>query len=183
MQEKPRILFFLITLCIFVTGSKGAIVGFAASVLSFLMLVLFYFAQIGSEKTRRAIRLSAFTTLTVCGLFVGYMSFGRLDSLRFRICTWVSTSSTRLTRRISTNAIRHARASYVEMELHYTASSIVLRVVDDGRGFDLEHPEENLEDHLGLASMQERTHLIGGRFHVATAVGQGTTIEAAAPVE
>ena len=81
-----------------------------------------------------------------------------------------------------TNAVRHARASRVQMELRYDDGSVCLCVVDDGRGFDLEHPEDHLEDHVGLASMQERTCQIGGHFKVLTAAGQGTRIEAIAPL-
>jgi signal transduction histidine kinase/ligand-binding sensor domain-containing protein len=88
----------------------------------------------------------------------------------------------RIAQEAVTNAVRHARASRVQMDLRYDANSVVLRVVDDGRGFDLEHPEERLEDHLGLASMQERTKQMGGHFHVSTAPGQGTAIEAVAPM-
>src|SRR5205085_5762823 len=44
------ILFFLITFCNDATQSKGAWVGYAASFIAFLMLVLFFFSQFRSEE-------------------------------------------------------------------------------------------------------------------------------------
>ncbi len=84
-------LFFLITLGIFFTFSKGAWVGFAGSFISFLLLVLFYFSQFRSDKTRRAILGAVATTLLLVVVAVGYYSKDRPDSIRFRLVTWTST--------------------------------------------------------------------------------------------
>jgi tetratricopeptide (TPR) repeat protein len=85
------ILFFLITLCNVLTVSKGAWIGYAAGMVAFLMLVLFYFSQFQSERMRRTLKTSAVATLIICSLGVGIYSYLRIDSLRFRIFTWVST--------------------------------------------------------------------------------------------
>jgi tetratricopeptide (TPR) repeat protein len=85
------ILFFLITFCNVLTVSKGAWVGYGAGIVSFLMLVLFYFSQFQSEKLKRTLKTSALATLVICTLGVGIYSYLRIDSLRFRIFTWVST--------------------------------------------------------------------------------------------
>jgi NarL family two-component system sensor histidine kinase LiaS len=68
------------------------------------------------------------------------------------------------------------------MDLQYLADAILLRVTDDGRGFDFTRPEQNIEDHWGLASMQERTQQVGGTFRVVTSPGSGTEIEVVAPI-
>ena len=80
------------------------------------------------------------------------------------------------------NAVRHAAARHIGMELHYLGDGITLRVTDDGCGFDFSRPEEHIEEHWGLASMQERTEQIGGRLRVLSAEGRGTKIEATVPV-
>ncbi len=85
------ILLFLITLCNSATESKGAWIGYAAGFVSFLMLVLFYFSQFRSEKVRRTILQAATITMVVCTIAVTVYSRARTDSLRFRVCTWVST--------------------------------------------------------------------------------------------
>src|SRR5207244_1339099 len=85
------ILFFLITLCNIITMSKGAWVGYAAGVVGFLMLVLFFFSQFQSEKLQRTLKLGMLGVLVIGALGVGVASMQRVDSIRFRICTWVST--------------------------------------------------------------------------------------------
>lgn len=85
------LLFFLITLTNIVTESKGAWIGFAASFISFLILVLFFFSQFRSEKVKRAIQQAVMLTLVACVVAVGIYSRRRTDSIRFRIATWVST--------------------------------------------------------------------------------------------
>ena len=84
-------LFFLITLCNMATQSKGAWIGYAAGFISFLLLVLFYFSQFRSERVRKTIIRGVVGTTLICALGVGIYSHKRSDSLRFRICTWVST--------------------------------------------------------------------------------------------
>ena len=85
------VLFFLITFCTMATVSKGAWIGYAVAFISFLLLVLFYFSQFRSEKVRHTIQRAVFLTLAICVVGVTIYSRGRTDSLRFRICTWVST--------------------------------------------------------------------------------------------
>jgi two-component system sensor histidine kinase UhpB len=61
-----------------------------------------------------------------------------------------------------TNVARHAEASKVLVELEPGAGSVVLRVVDDGRGFD----EAAVNGHGGLRGMRERAVLVGGALAV-----------------
>jgi two-component system, NarL family, sensor histidine kinase UhpB len=60
-----------------------------------------------------------------------------------------------------TNVGRHAQASRVTIALEGGHDSVVLRVVDDGRGFD-GMPEE----HGGLRSMRERALLVEGALAI-----------------
>ena len=80
-----------------------------------------------------------------------------------------------------TNSLRHAGASEVAVHLGGDGRSggsgeVVLRVVDDGRGFD---PDARLvrARRLGLTSMQERAASLGGTLTVTSAPGAGTTVE------
>jgi two-component system sensor histidine kinase UhpB len=61
-----------------------------------------------------------------------------------------------------TNVARHSLASRVTIALERGLDSVVLRVADDGRGFDTSTPEE----HGGLRSMRERALLIGGQLAI-----------------
>ena len=81
-----------------------------------------------------------------------------------------------------TNAVRHAHASTVRMEVFYTDESVFLRVSDDGRGFDPAAIVRSESNHWGLKSMEERMLEIGGRLSLVSRVGEGTTLEARAPL-
>ena len=76
------------------------------------------------------------------------------------------------------NAVRHAQATVVRLELEFDREAVHLRVVDDGRGFDRTSAEREPELHLGLKSMEERAFRIGARFRIASRPGSGTTVEA-----
>ena len=61
-----------------------------------------------------------------------------------------------------TNVARHSNASRVTITLERGPDSVVLRIVDDGRGFDSARSEE----HGGLRSMRERALLVGGALAI-----------------
>lgn len=76
-----------------------------------------------------------------------------------------------------TNVARHARASRVELTLEPGAGSVVLRVRDDGRGF--EHPP----DGGGLRGMRERAVLVGGALAVKAGPTGGVEVRLEVPAE
>ena len=80
------------------------------------------------------------------------------------------------------NAVRHAQATVVRLELEFDRAAVHLRVTDDGRGFDRTSAEREPELHLGLKSMEERAFRIGARFRIASRLGVGTTVEATVPL-
>jgi two-component system sensor histidine kinase UhpB len=80
------------------------------------------------------------------------------------------------------NIGRHAHASTVQVTLIQTESDIILAVADDGDGFDPMAVEVDAQHGLGLEGMRERIGMIGGEFAIESALGQGTRIEATAPL-
>ncbi|MFH9862708.1 GAF domain-containing sensor histidine kinase [Streptomyces sp. NPDC017202] len=78
------------------------------------------------------------------------------------------------------NALRHSGAEHVEVTLHKRGPDTVLRVVDDGGGFD-PTTVRRAGRHLGLVSMRDRAGGVGGSLTVQSAPGKGTTIEMEAP--
>jgi signal transduction histidine kinase len=60
----------------------------------------------------------------------------------------------------------------------------VLRVRDDGAGFDLEKAALAARAHgsVGLIQMRERAERAGGRFAIQTASGKGTQIQVELPM-
>lgn len=82
------------------------------------------------------------------------------------------------------NAVRHAQATRVRVELKYESVAVRLNIIDNGRGFDPKVVEFNAHDHWGLASMQERAEQCSAQFRLSTKPGEGTMIQVsvAAPV-
>jgi PAS domain S-box-containing protein len=77
------------------------------------------------------------------------------------------------------NAAKHSGAKSITVRLTGSDQDLSLEISDDGVGFDIE--EAKLAAGLGLISMRERIHLIGGVFEILSSPGNGTTIKARAP--
>lgn len=75
------------------------------------------------------------------------------------------------------NAVRHARARQIDLELCYREHGVTLRVADDGRGFDPNQRAGDADRHYGLAGMRERAAYVGGRLTISSAAGSGTAVE------
>ena len=85
------------------------------------------------------------------------------------------------------NAVKHARASLLDVTLSVVGARARLRVQDDGRGFDLQQAARRRQGDLrgsglGLLSMRERAESIGGRLRLRTRAARGTTIDVVLPV-
>ncbi|GHB29291.1 hypothetical protein GCM10010331_15060 [Streptomyces xanthochromogenes] len=78
------------------------------------------------------------------------------------------------------NALRHSGAGRVEVVLERSGQGAVLRIGDDGRGFD-PGLVRRAGRHLGLVSMRHRASGVGGRLTVQSAPGEGATIEMEVP--
>jgi signal transduction histidine kinase len=89
----------------------------------------------------------------------------------------------RIAQEAVTNATRHGRASSVDVELTFHDDRLVLRIVDDGIGFEGAGSTDGPSTHLGLEMMRERTEQLGGRLDVTSRPGIGTRIEASIPLD
>jgi signal transduction histidine kinase len=78
------------------------------------------------------------------------------------------------------NVAKHAAVNETRVVLVGAGPELVLRVEDDGTGFD--PAAVRGEPGLGLSGMEERVHLVRGRFAIASAPGRGTTVEVRVPV-
>lgn len=75
------------------------------------------------------------------------------------------------------NAVRHSRASEIEVELEYTIKFLRLLVRDNGCGIDTPMLRSGRDGHWGLSGMRERAQRMGARFKVLSRVGAGTEVE------
>ncbi len=78
------------------------------------------------------------------------------------------------------NIARHASASRVGMHLRRLDGGLLLTVRDNGAGFEPE--QHRTRASLGLASMQQRVALLGGKIRIDSKLGQGTIVSAWVPL-
>lgn len=79
-----------------------------------------------------------------------------------------------------TNVRKHADATKVNISIDRNHAHHRVVVEDDGRGFDPERQKAQRTG-FGLETMGERSELIGAKFHVASAPGNGTRISVSLP--
>jgi signal transduction histidine kinase len=80
------------------------------------------------------------------------------------------------------NAVRHGRATKIEVALDYGEDALSLRVSDDGAGFVPAGFPAGTGAHLGLMNMKERAEKIGGHVRISSQPGHGTAVLAVAPL-
>ena len=77
------------------------------------------------------------------------------------------------------NALAHAQASEIDVELSFDTGEVRLRVRDDGRGFD---PNFLKAGRFGITGMRERAEKAGGRLGLFSRLGEGTEVELILPI-
>jgi signal transduction histidine kinase len=107
----------------------------------------------------------------------------------------VETTLYRAVQEALLNVAKHARAGHVAVLLEKRGAEVVAVIEDNGVGFDVAAPGEQVNEialkdnrrpatqHLGLIGMRERMSLIGGSLEIESARGRGTTIYLRAPLE
>jgi signal transduction histidine kinase/ligand-binding sensor domain-containing protein len=81
------------------------------------------------------------------------------------------------------NAVRHAEPRHIRMLLDYGDNDtlVILRISDDGTGFDPRRTAEGTTDHYGIITMRERAQQAGGQVTINSEPGHGTVVEAQIP--
>jgi signal transduction histidine kinase len=87
----------------------------------------------------------------------------------------------RIAQEALTNVIKHAQAKNVQVVLAYGEDSVLIRVSDNGHGFDMESAGSGKRISWGLKGMEERASLLGGKFGIQSRPGQGTSVEISIP--
>jgi alpha-L-rhamnosidase len=75
------------------------------------------------------------------------------------------------------NALRHAQGSRIQVRLSFPEGRVLLRVNDDGPGFDLSQSPPS----AGLSGMRERASLLKGELRVRSSPGSGTEVSLEVP--
>jgi signal transduction histidine kinase len=89
-----------------------------------------------------------------------------------------------IARQALTNVHAHAQASAVTARAEVTDEMCAVSITDDGIGFNVTayRATRSAGHHLGLASMEERAALVGGRLTISSAPNRGTTVTVHVPL-
>lgn len=115
------------------------------------------------------------------GLQVDFSSAG-LDALDLDFDTEINLY--RLLQEALSNVRKHAAAKRVTVRLVASHPHIILRIEDDGQGFqpELRMVEALREKRMGLRSMEERVALLSGKMKMQSFPGAGTRIHIQVPM-
>jgi signal transduction histidine kinase len=91
----------------------------------------------------------------------------------------VAVNAYRIVQEALTNVLKHAQAKTVSVSVSMSDDTLLLKIDDDGRGFDAGAVQD---ERFGLLGMRERVELLDGTFALRSGSGQGTHIEARLPV-
>ena len=92
----------------------------------------------------------------------------------------LATAVYRMTQEALTNVARHAGATEVRVTIRLEDANLVVRVRDNGRGFDPQATARRKS--YGVLGIQERAHTLGGRASITRVETGGTLVEIAIPV-
>jgi signal transduction histidine kinase/ligand-binding sensor domain-containing protein len=94
----------------------------------------------------------------------------------------VATTALRIGREAVLNALKHADAQKIQVQLDYGLRILTLQVRDDGRGMPPGAAEAAaIDGHLGLAGMRARADRVAGSLRITSEPGQGTIVRASLP--
>lgn len=86
----------------------------------------------------------------------------------------------RLLQEALSNALRHANATKITVNIKEKSDAIHIHISDNGIGFNLEEQSQSKTSY-GLKTMRERSEEIGGTFRIRSKEGQGTYIDVRIP--
>lgn len=75
------------------------------------------------------------------------------------------------------NIIKHSEATAAKISIEKTEKTIIIKISDNGKGFDInKRPEENEVGGFGLTGMSERARILGSALMIESSVGSGVLI-------
>ncbi|MEP0978864.1 PAS domain S-box protein [Phormidium sp. FACHB-77] len=97
-----------------------------------------------------------------------------IEGTVYALPTEVENNLLRMGQEALTNAIRHANADEIRVQLIYDRDQVCLRVRDNGRGFGVGSISSS--EGFGLLGMSERAERIGAQLTIRSQPGRGTEI-------
>jgi signal transduction histidine kinase len=123
-----------------------------------------------------ALQLLSEQTARSSGLVVACETSGAED----RLAAVQEIGLYRIAQEALNNAVKHAEARRIDIELKRLSDAIILTVRDDGKGFtnkEGKKPVGNSIIHNGIGNMRTRARLLNGKFEMVSKINKGTRIE------
>jgi len=99
-----------------------------------------------------------------------------------RLAEFVEGNLLRIGQEAINNAVKHAHAQRILVNLVFDAKRVQLIVRDDGRGFNNLVTRNGNEGHFGLIGMRERAEQLGGTLSIRSTEESGTEVVADVPI-
>lgn len=96
----------------------------------------------------------------------------------------INLSIFRIIQEACNNAIKHANAKCIEIDIKYDENHINITIKDDGKGFDTNEIKDRItQDYTGcgLSIMKERVYLLSGTLDIQSKINKGTIINISVP--
>ena len=77
------------------------------------------------------------------------------------------------------NSVKHSGAQQIDINVSNSISSLIVSIIDNGKGFK----EEIISSGLGIKNMKQRTQLLGGTIEWTSSPGNGSTVILKLPVK
>lgn len=88
----------------------------------------------------------------------------------------------RAVREMLINAVKHAKASHVQIDIRHNNNLLEIYVADNGIGFDVANSFRKTKS-FGLFSVREQLAYVGGSMSIDSRIGKGTTVKIIVPIE
>ncbi len=120
------------------------------------------------------------TSLEPAGIKVTLKAIGRAK----RFAPDLELILFRVIQEVFSNITRHARAKNVGVTIQFKKTIVILRVIDDGQGFDVDEAGKTTSGlrGFGLMSIRERIEIAGGTVTIKSRLNEGTKINIEIPV-
>lgn len=81
------------------------------------------------------------------------------------------------------NAMNHSQATQIQIQVDMGSEQVTAVVEDNGTGFNVEDAFNGGQKTIGLATLRERTEMLGGELNLQSNLGQGTRVEFSIPID
>ncbi|MGR3810784.1 sensor histidine kinase [Jiulongibacter sp. NS-SX5] len=111
-----------------------------------------------------------------------HLEVSGLDSLE-RLDEGIELTIYRVVQELINNALKHAKASEINVQIERTENELNLKYLDDGIGFDFEAKSADLKSGLGLGNIISRVNVVNGTCDFFSKPQKGTRVDIKLPLK